>query len=61
MAERERVCILCGKKEEMLSYICPACQDKIQREVMGRRREMRKEAEQALRRNGVVPDQDKKQ
>jgi hypothetical protein len=61
MGERERVCILCGKKERMLGYMCPACQDKIQREVMGRRKEMRKESEKALRRNGVVPDADEKQ
>ncbi|HUT54933.1 MAG TPA: hypothetical protein VM658_16200 [bacterium] len=61
MTERERVCILCGKKEEMLGYMCPACQDRIQREVMGKRREMRQEAERVLRRNGVVPAGDKKQ
>lgn len=40
----------------MLSYICIACQDKIQKEVMGKRLEMREQAEKALRRHGVNPE-----
>ena len=48
MAEKERVCILCGKREMMHSYICGACQEKIQGEAVGKRREMRKEAQRAL-------------
>jgi predicted nucleic acid-binding Zn ribbon protein len=60
MVEKERTCILCGRKEEMQSYICSACQDKIQREAMGKRQQMRKEAERALRKHGVDPDNNKK-
>ena len=60
MAERERVCILCGKREEMHSYICSQCQDKIQREVMLRRSQMRKKAEKELKSYGVSPVLNKK-
>ena len=60
MSERKRICILCGKKEEMHSYICSNCQDKIQREVMGKRAQMRKDAEKELRSYGVNPDNNKK-
>ena len=60
MDEKERTCILCGGREEMLGFICSACQEKIQREAVGKRREMRKEAERALRKHGVNPDHHKK-
>jgi len=56
MAERERVCILCGRKEEMESYICRSCQDRIQKEVLGKRREMKRAAEKELMKFGVKPD-----
>lgn len=53
MTEREKVCILCGKKEVMLGFICLACQDKIQREATGKRSEMRKEAQKAMIKYGI--------
>lgn len=44
MTEREKICILCGKKERMLGYICMACQDRIQTEAVDSRQSMRLEA-----------------
>ena len=44
MPEREKVCILCGKKEVMVGYICMACQDRIQKEAVEERRQMLQEA-----------------
>jgi hypothetical protein len=41
--EKERQCIFCGKWQDMLGYICPACQDRIQQEVINRKREARGE------------------
>lgn len=51
-------CILCGARQVMLSYICTGCQDKIQREVMGSRTEMVREARDTLRKYGINPDKD---
>lgn len=53
--ERTRTCILCGAKENMAGYICSVCQEKIQSEAAGKRREMEKEAERALKKYGVNP------
>lgn len=44
MTEREKVCILCGKREVMLSYICSACQERIQSEAADQRTQMRQQA-----------------
>ncbi len=60
MEEKFRTCILCGKKEPMLGYICIGCQEKIQKEAMGRRKEMREAAETALRSCGVTPSGESK-
>ena len=43
MVEKDRKCIFCGKREEMVGYICPACQDRIQREVINKNMQARKE------------------
>ena len=61
MAEKERICILCGKREVMHSYICGSCQEKIQGEAMGKRREMREEAQQAVAGQEVASKDRKKE
>ena len=58
MADREKTCILCGKKDIMHGYICTDCQDKIQREVVSFRREKLKQAEQAGKKRGADPEED---
>ena len=55
MAEGEKVCIFCGKKEVMLGYICSFCQEKIQQEAMSKRSEMRREARRAMIKHGTNP------
>jgi hypothetical protein len=52
MNEREKVCILCGKKEVMVGYMCGYCQDRIQKEAVGKREKMRQEADTAMRKHG---------
>lgn len=59
MAEKLRTCILCGNREVMTGYICSFCQEKIQKEATGKRREMLEEARMALKRNGINPDDNK--
>jgi len=53
MQEKERTCIFCGERQEMVSYICAACQDRIQRDAMKRNIEDKKRAEKALKKHGV--------
>ena len=60
MSEREKVCILCGKKEVMPGYICSTCQEKIQQEAIGKRREMRREAYKAMIKYGINPEEKNK-
>jgi hypothetical protein len=50
MSERKKTCILCGAKEVMDGYICSACQDRIQREVVMDRNQQRDEAQGAINR-----------
>jgi hypothetical protein len=45
MEEKERTCILCGGRQEMLGYICPGCQERIQKEAIAKQREVRGETE----------------
>jgi|GEM_PF-3873302 len=52
MEERKRKCIFCGKEELMTTHICMECQEKIQKEVMLRRDNMRQEAIAAMNRQG---------
>lgn len=59
MEAKERKCILCGAKEVMHGYICAGCQDKIQREVVAHRLEMRKTAGEAQKKSGAVPEEDR--
>ncbi|MFO8056117.1 MAG: hypothetical protein R6V10_02325 [bacterium] len=58
MDERVRKCIFCGKEELMTTHICTECQEKIQKEVMLRRENMRKEALAAIKKYGSKPDGD---
>ena len=59
MSERKKVCILCGQKEIMVGYICSACQEKIQIEVVDRRQAMILKA-QSGNIHGEPPDDDHK-
>ncbi len=52
MQEKRRKCIFCGKEELMTTYICTECQERIQKEVMLRRENMRKEAIAAMNKQG---------
>ena len=56
MNEKTRTCILCGKKELMPSYVCDSCQVKVRGEILGKKKWLRKEAEQALKQFGENPD-----
>ena len=55
MDEREKICILCGAREVMPGYICTACQERIQQEVVDQRENMR----QAASNPGDAPDRER--
>ena len=52
MEEKERTCILCGGRQEMLGYICPGCQERIQKEAIKKQREVRGETEKVVAGHG---------
>jgi hypothetical protein len=54
MIEKERACILCGRRELMVTYICESCKAKVQGEILGRKKEVDKQAQQTLKKFGVT-------
>ena len=56
MAEKPKVCMLCGKEVERGS-ICPACAEGVKREALGKQANLKRRAEQEIRRQGVNPEE----
>jgi hypothetical protein len=55
MAEKKRLCMLCGQEVETGS-ICPACSEGVKREAMGQQANVKRQAEKDIRRQGVNPE-----
>jgi hypothetical protein len=54
MAEvKRRRCMVCAKEFEMAGSVCDACNAKIRGEAVGKKEEMRKQAEREVKRAGV--------
>lgn len=51
----KKKCMVCAKEKVFEGSICPECQEKIRGEAVGRRKEEKREADRALRREGVDP------
>jgi hypothetical protein len=56
MAEKPKVCMLCGKEVETGS-ICPACAEGVKREALGKQANLKQQAEREIRRQGVNPEE----
>lgn len=56
MAEKPRLCMLCGMREVETSSICPTCADGVKREALGHQTHLKQQAEKEIRRQGVAPN-----
>lgn len=56
MAEKPRLCMICGLREVETSSICPTCAEGVKREALGKQATLKQQAEQEMRRHGVNPE-----
>lgn len=56
MAEKAKLCMLCGIREVETSSICPTCSEGVKREALGQQSTLKRQAEREIRRQGVSPD-----
>ncbi len=56
MAEKPKMCMLCGMREVETSSICPTCAESVKREAMGQQAAVKRQAEKEIRRQGVSPE-----
>ena len=56
MADKPKMCMLCGMREVETSSICPACAEGVKREAMGQQAAVKRQAEKEIRRQGVSPE-----
>ena len=56
MADGKRRCMVCGKEKEMTDAICDLCKAEIRGEAVDKHKQIKKEAERELRKEGVKPD-----
>ena len=55
MADKPKMCMLCGMREVETSSICPTCAEGVKREAMGQQVAVKRQAEKEIRRQGVNP------
>ncbi len=53
MKEKERRCMVCGKPDPGEDSICPACKASIRGEALHKQKEIKKEADRALHKEGT--------
>ncbi|HSX83033.1 MAG TPA: hypothetical protein VLQ80_31305 [Candidatus Saccharimonadia bacterium] len=56
MADKPKMCMLCGMREVETSSICPTCAESVKREAMGQQATVKRQAEKEIRRQGVNPE-----
>jgi hypothetical protein len=56
MAEKPKMCMLCGMREVETSSICATCAESVKREAMGQQATVKRQAEREIRRQGVNPE-----
>jgi hypothetical protein len=56
MADRSKLCMLCGMREVDISAICPTCAEGVKREAMGQQAAVKRQAEKEIRRQRVNPE-----
>ena len=56
MATETRRCMICGKEKEMTDTICDPCKAEIRGEAVDKHRQIKKDADRELRKEGVKPE-----
>mgnify|MGYP001225530050 CR=1 FL=1 len=56
MATETRRCMICGKEKEMTDTICDLCKAEIRGEAVDKHKQIKKNADRELRKEGVIPD-----
>ena len=56
MADKPKMCMICGMREVETSSICPTCAESVKREAMGQQSGLKRHAEKEIRRQGVNPE-----
>jgi hypothetical protein len=56
MAEKPKLCMICGLREVETGSICPTCAEGVKREAMGKQANLKQQAEREIRRQGVNPE-----
>ena len=59
METAKKQCMVCGKVMELRGSICDPCQERIRKEALGERDNLRVQSEKELKKQGVTPRQDK--
>jgi hypothetical protein len=57
MAEKPKLCMLCGFEEVETGSICPSCAEGVKREALGKQANLKRQAEREARRQGVTPEE----
>ena len=56
MADKPKVCMICGIREVETNSICPTCAEGVKREAMGQQSSLKRQADKEIRRQGVNPE-----
>ncbi|MBI5342951.1 MAG: hypothetical protein HZB63_06520 [Deltaproteobacteria bacterium] len=56
MATEKGRCMVCGKEKEMTGAICDLCKAEIRGEAVDKQKQIKKDAERELRKEGVKPE-----
>jgi len=51
----QKRCMVCAQLTDLSGGICQACGEKIRGQAQGKRQEVQKKADKALRKHGVIP------
>ncbi len=58
-SKRTKRCMVCAKESEFEGAICPACQALIRGEALEKNRQIRKDADRELHKEGSTPEKKK--
>ena len=56
MSVGKRRCMVCGKEKEMADAICDLCKAEIRGEAVDKHKQIKKESDRELRKEGVKPE-----
>jgi hypothetical protein len=57
MADKPKLCMICGLEEVESGSICPSCAEGVKREALGKQANLKRQAEREARRQGVTPEE----